>query len=132
MLTEIIYLALFDGSKCSLFEMNLRKTIVRSLYPSISRWATTLPYVVDQSATKSEKGGVARYCVHCLLGEETKVLLMSFDDLSNIRKWRSMSSSCWFNFHHLVLLSTICWFRNEIVHKKLIKIPILATVVVHG
>ena len=36
-------------------------------YSSISRWATTVPYVVDQSATKSEKGGVALRDTLCLL-----------------------------------------------------------------
>ena len=61
-------------------------------YSSISRWATTVPYVVDQSATKSEKGGVALRDTLCLLSfgrkknQNRSFIGVYFDDLSNIRK----------------------------------------------
>ena len=65
-------------------------------YSSISRWATTVPYVVDQSATKSEKGGVALRDTLCLLSfgrkknQKRSFIGVYFDDLSNIRKLISL------------------------------------------
>ena len=65
-------------------------------YSSISRRATTVPYVVDQSATKSEKGGVALRDTLCLLSfgrkknQKRSFIGVYFDDLSNIRKLISL------------------------------------------
>ena len=97
-------------------------------YSSISRRATTVPYVVDQSATKSEKGGVATIRRRWLLSfgrKKTKSFIdVSFDDLSNIRKRinEGLTITIWFQ-----LSTNICYRQWKCVHKKLIKILNLAT-----
>ena len=72
--------------------MNLRKDNCKVSfiyqYPAEQRLNHTT--IVDQSATKSEKGGVAtiRRWLLSLGKKETESFIdVSFDDLSNIRKW---------------------------------------------
>ena len=111
--------------------MNLRKDNCKVSfiyqYPAEQRLNHTT--IVDQSATKSEKGGVATIrCGYCLWGrKKLKVLLMcllmTYQILGNGSiKALLTSFSIWYKREsHMLMAMKVC------VRKKLIKIHDLAT-----